>query len=234
MPLEDHVDCVDPRVIKRQAFFNVGDCLVRFFVRPNGVLRFCSAHRNAVVRTITLVRTIGVMLGPNQQGHVRIVARQVVNGRISLLLQPKYARRFSNYRAGNRYPHRALTRRNRDGMVRPRNSDLLAFGRRSLHCAPHRISYSFEPPSTGILAPVIQRALSEAKKATTSATSSGSPIRFSACIPRVVSRPASVFVKFDISVSITPGATALTRIPCGPRMAAKLLTKVSNAPLVDA
>jgi len=46
--------------------------------------------------------------------------------------------------------------------------------------------------------------------------------------------PASVFVKFDISVSITPGATALTRIPCGPRMAAQFLTRVSNAPLVEA
>jgi hypothetical protein len=70
-----------------------------------------------------------------------------------------------------------------------------------LHCAPHVISYSFESPSTGILAAVIQRALSEAKNATTSATSSGLPIRFSACIPRVASRPASVFVKFDISFS---------------------------------
>jgi hypothetical protein len=28
---------------------------------------------------------------------------------------------------------------------------------------PHGISYSFEPPSTGVLAPVIQRDLSEAK-----------------------------------------------------------------------
>jgi hypothetical protein len=39
------------------------------------------------------------------------------------------------------------------------------------------------------------------------------PIRFNACIPSVTSRPASVFVKFDMSVSITPGATAFTRMP---------------------
>src|ERR1700734_853396 len=94
--------------------------------------------------------------------------------------------------------------------------------------------YSFDPPSTGMLAPVIQRAPSDAIKATTSATSSGLPIRFNACIPKVTSRPVSVFVKLDISVSITPGATALTRMPCGPRMAAQFLTKVSSAPLVEA
>src|SRR5438128_9800741 len=153
------------------------------------------------------------MLGPNQQRHVRIVARQVVNRRISLLLQPKRPRRFSNYPAGDRYTHPGLSRRNRDGMVRPRNSDLLVFARLSLHCAPYVISYSFEPPSTGILAPVIQRALSEAKNATTSATSSGLPIRFSACIPRVASRPASVFVKFDISGFKAAFASAFRRRP---------------------
>jgi|SRR5580693_274855 hypothetical protein len=41
-----------------------------------------------------------------------------------------------------------------------------------LHCAPCGISFTFEPPSSGTLAP-IQRALSEAKNATTSSTSSG-------------------------------------------------------------
>jgi hypothetical protein len=96
------------------------------------------------------------------------------------------------------------------------------------------MSQSFDPPSTGMLAPVIQRAASEAKNATTSATSSGLPIRFNACIPNVTSRPASVFAKFDISVSITPGATAFTRMPRGPRIAAQCLTRVSIAPLVEA
>src|ERR1700722_16771912 len=174
------------------------------------------------------------MRGPNEQRHVCIVAGQVINGRIPLLLQAKRLRRFSDYPAGDRYTHFALSRRNRDGMVRPRNSDLLAFARLCLHCAPRGTGYSFEPPSTGMLAPVIQRAPSDATKATTSAMSSGLPTRFSACMRRVASRPASVFVKFDISVSITPGATALTRIPCGPRMEAQFLTKVSNAPLVEA
>src|SRR6266478_3278911 len=171
MLLGDHFDCINPRRIKRQVLLNTGDCLIRFFVRPNGVFRFRSADGNAVVRTITLVRTIAVVLGPNQQRHVRIVAWQVVNRRISLLLQSKCPRRFGHYSSGDRYTHPALSRRNRDGMVRPRNSDLFAFARLSVHCAPRRTSYSFDPPSTGILAPVIQRAFSEAKNATTPADS---------------------------------------------------------------
>lgn len=44
--------------------------------------------------------------------------------------------------------------------------------------------------------------------------------------------PVSVFVKFDISVSTTSGATALTLIPRGPRAAAKCFTSVSIAPFV--
>src|SRR5277367_2582925 len=65
-----------------------------------------------------------------------------------------------------------------------------------IQCAPEVSDYSFEPPSTGILAPVIQRAWSVARNAITSATSSGLPMRFSACMPSVISRPASVLVKF--------------------------------------
>jgi hypothetical protein len=38
--------------------------------------------------------------------------------------------------------------------------------------------------------------------------------------------------KFDMSVSITPGATAFTRMPRGPNAAAKYLTRVLMAPLL--
>ena len=65
------------------------------------------------------------------------------------------------------------------------------------HALAVREAYSFEPPSTGIMAPVIQRAASDATKAITSATSEGCPIRLSACISSASSRPASVFVKLD-------------------------------------
>src|SRR6266403_5431255 len=85
-----------------------------------------------------------------------------------------------------------------------------------------------------MLAPVIQRASSEHRKTITSATSHGWPILFSACIPSVELRPDSVLVKLDMSVSITPGATALTRMRRDPSAAAQCLTRVSTAPLVAA
>src|SRR4030081_841684 len=93
---------------------------------------------------------------------------------------------------------------------------------------------SFEPPSTWMVSPVIHRASSDARKAITPPMSSGCAMRLSACIPRTNSRPASVLVKFDMSVSTTPGATALTRIPRAPSIEAKCFTRVSMAPLVAA
>src|SRR5208282_3139980 len=89
---------------------------------------------------------------------------------------------------------------------------------------------SFEPPSTWMVVPVTQRASSDARKATTDPISAGSAMRCNACIPRMKLRPASVLAKFDISVSVTPGATALTRMPRGPSAAAKGFTSASTAP----
>jgi hypothetical protein len=53
-------------------------------------------------------------------------------------------------------------------------------------------------------------------------------------MPSVKSRPASVLVKFDMSVTTTPGATALTRMPRAPSTKAKCFTSVSTAPFVAA
>lgn len=73
---------------------------------------------------------------------------------------------------------------------------------------------------------MIQRVLFEAKNATTSATSSGLPIRWSACIQRAASRPASVFVKFDISVSQRKiDAAFLRKERALPDLAFRLLVK---------
>src|ERR1700681_29516 len=93
---------------------------------------------------------------------------------------------------------------------------------------------SFEPPSTWTMSPVTHLASSEARKATTPPMSSGCAMCLRACIPSVASRPASVFAKFDMSVSTTPGATPLTRMPLGPSAAAKCFTIVATAPLVAA
>src|SRR6478752_549773 len=71
---------------------------------------------------------------------------------------------------------------------------------------PARGPQSFEPPSTWTVSPVIQRASSEARKATTPPISSGCAMRLNAWMPNTKSRPASVLRKLDMSVSTPPGA----------------------------
>jgi len=64
----------------------------------------------------------------------------------------------------------------------------------------------------------------------TEATSASVPILLKVCIPVTTARPSSVLVKFDMSVSMTPGAMALTRMPRRPSAAAKYFTSVLMAP----
>ncbi len=73
------------------------------------------------------------------------------------------------------------------------------------------------PPSTGRQIPVIQRAASEARKATASATSSGSPMRRSGYQRPTVSRTlgSAAILPSQEAVRMEPGATAWHRIPRG-------------------
>src|SRR5690606_19658953 len=92
---------------------------------------------------------------------------------------------------------------------------------------------SCRPPSTGMIAPVMNAEASEARNATTSATSSGVPARPS----RVGGAPSSPqllppsVAKVD-DVLTTPGATALTRTPHGPSSTASALVAARIPPLV--
>src|SRR5258708_39569423 len=99
---------------------------MRLSVGPDGIFRSSSADGNAVIRSVTLVWTIGAMRGPNEQRRVRIVAWQVVNRWASLLLQPKRSCRFGNDPPSDRDANRALNSRNCDRMVRVRHLPVLA------------------------------------------------------------------------------------------------------------
>src|SRR5580658_4841281 len=101
--LKDPVDGIVPCGIKRQVLFNAGNCLMWVFVGPNGVHRFRSAYRTAVICAIAFVWTLGVMLSSNEKRHVRIAARQVVDGSISRLFQPKRLRRFGDDLSSDRH-----------------------------------------------------------------------------------------------------------------------------------
>src|SRR5689334_15180510 len=81
------------------------------------------------------------------------------------------------------------------------------------------------PPSTTIDRPVMYRAPSDARNATSSATSSGVP-----GLPTGVFRPPSISAGDDDPVSIQPGATELTVTPCGPVSIASARVSPSIAP----
>src|SRR5689334_10942728 len=88
------------------------------------------------------------------------------------------------------------------------------------------------PPVASIIWPVVQRASFDARKAMTSATSSAFPTREnteSASAPARASGNASHSA--FISVSVTPGSTALTVIPRAANSGASANVKVSRAPL---
>src|ERR1700685_2617692 len=92
--------------------------------------------------------------------------------------------------------HRGNRRGGCGDRVRKRRARLLARTcNASAHCLLHdfrvsgeAVAQSFEPPSTATMSPVIQRASSETRKATTEATSPGWPICFTDCMPITVLR----------------------------------------------
>jgi hypothetical protein len=90
------------------------------------------------------------------------------------------------------------------------------------------------PPVTSRSSPVIQRASSEARKATASAMSAGWPIRPSAVAPAVAAWTSGSRRKGVMSVSVGPGATAFTVIPRAPRALASAWLITLMAPFVIA
>jgi len=83
------------------------------------------------------------------------------------------------------------------------------------------------PPSTGIDAPVTDDAASESSHVTASAISEGRPMRAigSTLTSLSLSRGCVDSIPATIAVSITPGQTALTRIPVRAYSSAAVLVK---------
>ena len=85
----------------------------------------------------------------------------------------------------------------------------------------------YTPPLISIVAPVINPSYSEARYKTARATSAALPALWIG-MPAVVLSADSfvVCVSWNDVPSISPGATALTRVPCGPNSADSALVKV--------
>src|SRR5581483_3192526 len=92
--------------------------------------------------------------------------------------------------------------------------------------------YQISPPLTPITCPVTHRASSEARNATTSAMSSGVPRRRRAVISIITRCCSGGMTSRSISVSVGPGATALTVMLRGPSSAAWLRVMAWTAALV--
>src|SRR6202011_809045 len=87
------------------------------------------------------------------------------------------------------------------------------------------------PPLTRIFCPLTHRASPDARNPTTSAISSGSPIRLWGFVLAIILMTCSLLPFINNSVAVGPGDTTLTFIPCFPRSFARTLPICSMAPL---
>ena len=103
----------------------------------------------------------------------------------------------------------------------------------------HRAHVRWRPPSIGIVSPVIQLARSDARKRIIAATSSGSPGRPSGCVVFERSRNAAYCASSMPErrcrfVTVTPGLTALTRMPRGASLECRAPGQLIDRRLADA
>src|ERR1043166_4422501 len=95
------------------------------------------------------------------------------------------------------------------------------------------LRYIYIPPFTPMISPVMNEASGEARKATAAATSSGLPKRPIGVICRTTSSEAAG-TSAVMSVSMKPGATALTVAPFLANSRASVLVRAMRPPLAAA
>src|SRR5688500_10065467 len=88
-------------------------------------------------------------------------------------------------------------------------------------------------PSILSVTPAMLRASSEARNTAAAATSSAAARRLSGVRERRFSHPAASITLFAPGVDTGPGASALTRMPCGASSTACWRVNVSIAPLIE-
>src|SRR4051812_48185729 len=100
-----------------------------------------------------------------------------------------------------------------------RTGDLAVLGPHLRSWLPPNLAYAHvEPPSTRMTWPVTNDDISEARKTAASATSVGRASRLNA-VRSTMSAPALRSISPAMSVSVSPGAIALTRMPWAPSSA---------------
>ncbi len=129
-PVGRFVDRVDAIGIKREVVLDRGDRGEWCFVRPHGVDRALPACRDAVIVAVTFIGAVGTVIGPFQQRHVDVGARDVQDRRVVAFVHQQCRVRVGDDPAAGGNAYALRVRIDRDRMVRSGNLDGLRLGRR--------------------------------------------------------------------------------------------------------
>src|ERR1700733_13682547 len=124
--LDTELDGVDPLWVKRQVLRDFRYGGIGSLVAPDRVDRAFSAGRNAVIGAVALVRTIRLMWGPLQFGHIDVFARDVLHWRIRGLPQGQSCAGIGHPPAAYGHDDPTIHRWDFDRMIRSGNLYWLA------------------------------------------------------------------------------------------------------------
>src|SRR5271169_3832740 len=216
------LDRVNTLGVEGEIILDRHDGSVWGLITPHSIDRTLAAEQNAEVAAIPLIRAVGGAIGAVEERHVDVLARNVLDGGIGRFAERQSFSCVGDDPPRDRHHDPSGIAFNRDRMIRAGNFDrlrcgygVLFHGLTSLCLTVGSAGYPADfPPSTESTWPVIKAALSEARKTMASAISSGFPTRLSGTVE---TRPAFLSAlpvkRLSISVSVGPGATALTRTP---------------------
>ena len=83
----DYGDFIDAAWIKGEVILDCRDGFIGLFVGPDSVFGFAASGGDAVVGAIAFIGAVAVMGGAHQLRHIRVFARDVVDGRIAFLFE---------------------------------------------------------------------------------------------------------------------------------------------------
>ena len=109
---------MDPVRIKSEIIANGLDSRIRGLVRPNSVAAARASSRYMKVRAVTLVWTVGNVVGPHQTVEQDIFAGDVVNGRIGGLDKRHCPSTVRDGLTADSYDDAFGAPGDRDGMIR--------------------------------------------------------------------------------------------------------------------
>jgi hypothetical protein len=118
-----NLDRVDPIWVESKVILDAGDGHIGRLVGPHRIDRARAAQRDAEVGGVPLVGAVSGMVGPFEERHVDVAARDVVDRRIARFPQRQRVQSIGNDAAGGLYDDSLSAAGNGDRMVRAGNLD---------------------------------------------------------------------------------------------------------------